>query len=139
MEYELLVELAPLPSQTSLPNTYSTLINPLIALFSTTLSSLGSLIKRSLHKNTFLALSVYGNLSSLQSRWDDLMCRRPGRKENELKDSLHSIRNYFPLHGSRAGHKQNLVEDLCRKAKQSLAAHPLLRNPSLLFAFDGVE
>ncbi|KAI0826310.1 Cullin repeat-like-containing domain protein [Irpex lacteus] len=92
LEYELLVELAPLPTQTILPNTYSTLINPLLALFSTTLSSLGSLIKRSLHKNTFLALSVYGNLSSAQSRWDDLMCRRPGRKENELKDSLHSIR-----------------------------------------------
>ena len=91
-EYELLVELAPLPNQAILPNTYSTLINPLITLFSTTLSSLGSLIKRSLHKNTFLALSVYGNLSSLQSRWDDLICKRPGRKENELKDALHSLR-----------------------------------------------
>ncbi|KAI0341310.1 hypothetical protein BDW22DRAFT_289045 [Trametopsis cervina] len=92
LEYDLLVELAPLPSQATLTNTYSTLVTPLITLFSSTLSSLGSLIKRSLHKYTFLALSVYGNLSNLQSRWDDLMCRRPGRKENELKDGLHSIR-----------------------------------------------
>jgi len=92
MEYDLLTDLAPLPGQSVLTNTYATLITPLITLFSSTLSSLGSLIKRSLHKYTFLALSAHGNLSLSQSRWDDLMCRRPGRRENELKDGLHSIR-----------------------------------------------
>lgn len=91
-EYDLLTELAPLPGQANLSATYSTLLTPLIQLFSSTLSSLGSLIKRSLHKYTFLALSAYAHLSESQARWDDVMCRRSGRKENELKDGLHSIR-----------------------------------------------
>jgi exocyst complex component 7 len=92
IEYDLLLELAPLPGQATITNTYSTFVNPLITVFSSTLSALASLIKRSLHKHTFLALSVYGNLTALQPRWDDLLCRRAGRKENELKDGLHSIR-----------------------------------------------
>ncbi|GJE99593.1 exocyst complex component EXO70 [Phanerochaete sordida] len=91
-EYDLLLELAPLPTQSVLSTTFATLITPLVNLFSTTLSSLSGLIKRSLHKYTFLALSAYASLSSLQARWDDVMCRRSGRKENELKDGLHSIR-----------------------------------------------
>lgn len=91
-EYDLLLELAPLPTQSLLAMTFTTLITPLVNLFTTTLSSLGALIKRSLHKYTFLALSAYASLSSLQARWDDIMCRRSGRKENELKDGLHSMR-----------------------------------------------
>ncbi|EKM56316.1 uncharacterized protein PHACADRAFT_193929 [Phanerochaete carnosa HHB-10118-sp] len=91
-EYELLLELAPLSTQSLLTTTFTALIAPLISLFTTTLSSLGALIKRSLHKYTFLALSAYASLSSLQAQWDDIMCKRSGRKENELKDGLHSIR-----------------------------------------------
>ncbi|OBZ78174.1 Exocyst complex protein EXO70 [Grifola frondosa] len=91
-EYGLLSELAPLPAQSYLSTTFATLITPLTSLFTSTLSSLGSLIKRSLHKNTFLALSTYASLTALQGRWDDVMCRNAGRKENELKDGVHSIR-----------------------------------------------
>ncbi|KIP11817.1 hypothetical protein PHLGIDRAFT_62971 [Phlebiopsis gigantea 11061_1 CR5-6] len=91
-EYELMLEMAPLPTQALLNSTFTTLISPLFALFQSTLSSLSGLIKRSLHKYTFLALSAYANLTILQGRWDDVMCSRPGRKENELKDGLHAIR-----------------------------------------------
>ena len=91
-EYGLLVELAPLPGQTLISTTFSTLLLPLISLFNSTLSSLSSLIKRSLHKYTFLALSAYSSLSTQQSRWDDLLTRRGERKENELKDGLHALR-----------------------------------------------
>lgn len=91
-EYSLLSDLATMPGQPALSSTYASLISPMISLFSSTLSSLNALIKRSLNKNTLLALSAFSSLSTAQSRWDDVMCRRAGRKENELKDSLHTIR-----------------------------------------------
>ena len=84
--------MAPLPRQDVLETTFTTLVTPLINLFTSTLASLNALIKRSLHKYTFLALSAHASLSRLQSRWDDIMCARTRRKENELKDGLHSIR-----------------------------------------------
>ena len=88
------MELAPLPNQ-ALGSTYNTLLTPLLTLFSNTLSSLISLIKRSLHKYTFLALSSFESLSSLQSRWDELLQRRGGnarREANELRDGLNALR-----------------------------------------------
>ena len=91
-EYNLLLELAPLNASNSLSSTYATLITPLTTLFTSTLGSLGSLIKRNLNRNTILALSAYSALTSLQPRWSDIMSRRADRKENELKEGLHSIR-----------------------------------------------
>ncbi len=91
-EYSLLTLLAPLPGQSHLPSTYITLLTPLTTLFNTTLSSLSTLIKRSLHKYTFHALASYSALSACQDRWDDLITRRAERKENELKEGLHALR-----------------------------------------------
>ncbi|KAI1785088.1 Cullin repeat-like-containing domain protein [Ganoderma leucocontextum] len=91
-EYDLLLELAPLSAANALSSTYSALISPLTGLFTSTLGSLGSSIKRNLNKNTFLALSTYSSLTLLQARWTDVMSRRADRKENELKEGLHSIR-----------------------------------------------
>lgn len=91
-EYGLLTELAPLSSQSVLASTYATLLTPLGNLFTTTMQSFSGLIKRSIHKYTFLALAAYASLSIMQARWDDLMCKRSGRRENELKDGLHTIR-----------------------------------------------
>lgn len=90
----MLIELAPLPNQ-ALGPTYNTLLTPLLTLFSNTISSLISLIKRSLHKYTFLALSSYESLSSLQPRWGELLQRRgmdARREKNELKDGLQALR-----------------------------------------------
>ena len=91
-EYSLLTELAPLNSPNALSSTCATLISPLTALFTSTLGSLGSLIKRNLNKNTFLALSMYPSLSELQTPWTEIMSKRADRKDNELKEGLHSIR-----------------------------------------------
>ncbi|KAH9984578.1 Cullin repeat-like-containing domain protein [Russula vinacea] len=91
-EYNLLTQLAPLPGQAHLPSTYMALLTPLTTLFNTTLSSLSTLIKRSLHKYTFHALACYSALSAFQVRWDDLITRRAERKENELKEGLHALR-----------------------------------------------
>lgn len=88
----MLLELAPLNTPSMLSGTFATLIAPLTMLFTSTLGSLGSLIKRNLNKNTFLALSAYSSLTALQPRWNDSMCRRADRKDNELKEGLHSIR-----------------------------------------------
>ncbi|KAI0784074.1 Cullin repeat-like-containing domain protein [Abortiporus biennis] len=90
IEYGLLKELSPLPGPVE--STFAKLIAPLATLFANTISSLGSLIKRSLHKYTFLALAAYANLSASQAAWDDIMVRRAGRKQNELKEGLHAIR-----------------------------------------------
>jgi exocyst complex component 7 len=91
-EYNLLTQLAPLPGQAHLPPTYLTLFTPLTTLFNTTLTSLSTLIKRSLHKYTFHALASYSALSALQDRWDEIITRRAERKENELKEGLHALR-----------------------------------------------
>jgi len=91
-EYNLLVELAPLPGQSHLTSTYITLLTPLTTLFNTTLSSLSTLIKRSLHKYTFHALAAYSALSACQDRWDGLITRLADRKENELKEGAHALR-----------------------------------------------
>jgi exocyst complex protein 7 len=91
-EYGLLTLLAPLPGQPHLSSTYITLLIPLTTLFNTTLSSLTTLIKRSLHKYTFHALASYSALSVYQDRWDDLITRRVERRDNELKEGLHALR-----------------------------------------------
>ncbi|KAH9948038.1 Cullin repeat-like-containing domain protein [Amylocystis lapponica] len=91
-EHALLAELAPLPTPPAITSTYAALVAPLAAVFTTTLSALTALIKRSLHKYTFLALSTYAQLTAAQARWDDVMCRRAGRKDSELRDGLQTIR-----------------------------------------------
>lgn len=39
-----------------------------------------------------MALSLYSHLSVEQERWDQTMVRRAGRRENELKDGLQSMK-----------------------------------------------
>ncbi|KAI6162546.1 Cullin repeat-like-containing domain protein [Pisolithus thermaeus] len=93
-EYSLLVDLAPLSSPSLLASTYDTLLTPLLQLFTDTNSSLTSLIKRSLHKYTFHALSAYSALASSQVQWETLLGRRgEGRKDtNELRDGTNAIK-----------------------------------------------
>ncbi|KAG1808137.1 Cullin repeat-like-containing domain protein [Suillus variegatus] len=90
-EYTLLTELAPLSGNALIASTYDTLLTPLLTLFTDTLSSLTSLIKRSLHKYTFHALSAFSALSMSQSRWESVLAKR-GREGNELRDGLNAIR-----------------------------------------------
>ncbi|KAI4524798.1 Cullin repeat-like-containing domain protein [Schizophyllum commune] len=94
-EYGYLVDLAPLTAPALIASAYNTLLNPVLVLFSTTVTSLIAFIKRSLHKHTFLALSSYESLAALQTRWDRLLSRRGAEKRkdsNELKDGLHALR-----------------------------------------------
>ncbi|KAH7910959.1 Cullin repeat-like-containing domain protein [Hygrophoropsis aurantiaca] len=93
-EYTLLSDLAPISSSSLFTSTYDALLNPLLTLFTDTLSSLTSLIKRSLHKYTFHALAAYSSLAATQTRWEILFSRRGDarRDSNELRDGLNSIR-----------------------------------------------
>ncbi|KAH9932337.1 Cullin repeat-like-containing domain protein [Fomitopsis serialis] len=91
-EYALLLTLAPLTAPASINSTYTTLLNPLCSLFSSTLSSLSSLIKRDLTKNTPMALSLYSCLNAVQEQWEETMVRRAGRRENELKDGMQAMK-----------------------------------------------
>ncbi|KAI0302840.1 exocyst complex component exo70 subunit [Multifurca ochricompacta] len=91
-EYNLLTQLAPLPGQAHFLSTYIALLTPLTTLFNTALSSLSTLIKRSLPKYNFHALASYSALSACQDRWDELVIRRSERKENEFKEGLHAVR-----------------------------------------------
>ena len=88
-----MVLLAPLPGDGFLTSTFTSLLSPVFAVFSSTITSLSTLIKRSLHKYSFLALSTYSSLSASQARWDALITRRTERKENEIKDSLNTLRS----------------------------------------------
>jgi exocyst complex protein 7 len=67
---------------------------PLTTLFTNTLTSFISLVKRSLHQYGFLALAAYDSLAALQPRWDSVhMLRSPASREaNEFKDGFLSLR-----------------------------------------------
>ncbi|KAG6864265.1 hypothetical protein C0991_010983 [Blastosporella zonata] len=94
-EYQLISQLTPIASPSLLGSSYSALVAPILKLFSTMLTSLVNLVKKSLHKYTFLALSAYESMLALQPQWDDLLSRRGSetRKDtNEIKDGLHALR-----------------------------------------------
>ncbi|KAJ7851811.1 Cullin repeat-like-containing domain protein [Mycena olivaceomarginata] len=93
-EYKYIKDLSPLSTPNVVASSYNTLINPILSLFSTTLTSLIAFIKRSLHKYAFCALASYEALLDLQPRWDILLARRGSEnaKANELKDGLSTLR-----------------------------------------------
>ncbi|KAF8325711.1 Cullin repeat-like-containing domain protein [Amanita rubescens] len=92
-EYNLLCDLAPLTSGQLVAQAYGALLSPILGLFGTTLGSLIGLIKRSLHKHTFLALSTYEALLKLLPRWESLLnLREGGGGSNEVKEGLNSLR-----------------------------------------------
>jgi exocyst complex protein 7 len=88
----MLGDMLPLPAPPVLAATYNSLMNPVLGLFSDTLAGLIALIKRSLHKYTFLALSSHQALAGLQTRWDALQTRRQ-QERNELRDGLNQLRS----------------------------------------------
>ncbi|KDQ18787.1 hypothetical protein BOTBODRAFT_153680 [Botryobasidium botryosum FD-172 SS1] len=92
VEYGHLLNLGLLLSPQLLATTYTSFITPLLTLFTSTVSNVQSLIKSSLSKHVFLALSAYSSLVALQPRWDDVMRQRAGRRDNELAEALHSMR-----------------------------------------------
>jgi exocyst complex component 7 len=92
-EYQLLLQLSPLSPPTLLATSFATLLAPLLTLFTSTLGALAVLIKKSLHKYTFLALAAYDTLLELQPQWDAVLARRgPDAQGNELKDGLGTLR-----------------------------------------------
>ncbi|THU88895.1 hypothetical protein K435DRAFT_729547 [Dendrothele bispora CBS 962.96] len=94
-EYDLLVELSAIPGQVG--SSYTLLLNPVLAMFSTTSTSLVAFVKRSLHKYGFVALSAYEALLGLQPLWEEVARLRGsdgGRKEsNEFRDALQTIKS----------------------------------------------
>ena len=74
---------------------FGTLLTPILKLFNSILVALVTLVKKSLHRYTFLALSAFEGLLSLQNHWDDLLSRRgpdTATDRNELKDAIQSLR-----------------------------------------------
>ncbi|KAG6831389.1 hypothetical protein H0H92_010991 [Tricholoma furcatifolium] len=95
-EYQLLTQLTPIANPSLLGSSYAILLAPILKLFSTTLTSLVSMIKKSLAKYTFLALSAYETLLPMQPEWDELLSRRSSetrRDTNEIKDGMHALRS----------------------------------------------
>lgn len=91
-EYILLKRLAPLQSPTDIASTFASLTQPLINVFTSVITSIQNLTKRSVRKHLHLAFSTYAELTALQGRWDDVIRQPANRKQNELADSLHSLR-----------------------------------------------
>jgi len=90
-EFDLLLTMSLVTSPNATQSTYATLLAPINSLFTTTLTLLINLIKSNLNKHVFLALSSYEELSNAQSAWNDVQ-KRAGRRENELKETLLSLR-----------------------------------------------
>jgi exocyst complex protein 7 len=94
-EYGNLSDLAPLTGQAQISQSFTQLLTPVLALFSSALSSLTALIKRSLHTHAFLALSTLNVLSSATGRWDaaiGLSQIGSNGKKDELRDASTAIR-----------------------------------------------
>lgn len=139
-EYQLLGRLAPLPGISNIQPTFSTLLTPSVTMTSTTLTLLITLIKGSLTKYTFLALATYEALGNVQSNWDDVI-RKTGRKENEVKDSVNSLRavclRSFPeflLDVRAAGTKTNVEVGTGLHEITTLATSYLTQIPAVLDA-----
>ncbi|KAG2003723.1 hypothetical protein CC2G_004306 [Coprinopsis cinerea AmutBmut pab1-1] len=94
-EYNLLLELSPLSSPSSIASAYTVLLAPILRLFNTILSSLIALTKKNLQKLSFLALSAYESLLSLQTHWEAILARASDqlRDKNEFKDGLPLLRS----------------------------------------------
>lgn len=86
----LLQSMSPIPSLNN--QSFEDFLQPLITLFQSDMATFTTLIKRSLPKYTFLALSAYSSLMALQNRWAELITKPTARRENELKEGLHSLR-----------------------------------------------
>jgi len=74
---------------------YGILMAPILKLFNSVLMHLLARVKKSLHKYSFLALSVYEGLLSLQPHWNNLLSRRgPDHAEDksELKEGPVALR-----------------------------------------------
>ena len=74
---------------------FGTLLTPILKLFNSILAALVTLVRKSLHRYTFLALSAFEGLLSLQNHWDELLSRRGPdtvTDKNELKDAIQSLR-----------------------------------------------
>ncbi|KAF9527700.1 exocyst complex component, exo70 subunit [Crepidotus variabilis] len=94
-EYKLLLELSPLSTVPAIALSFGTLMIPILKLFGTVLNQLTTLMKKSLQKYSFLALSAYEGMISLQRHWDDLLARRGpdfSAEKNESKDGVQSLR-----------------------------------------------
>ncbi|PPQ98996.1 hypothetical protein CVT24_003478 [Panaeolus cyanescens] len=94
-EYKLLIELSPLSSQAAIAAAFGTLMTPILKLFGTVLTQLTTLIKKTLQKYNFLALSAYDGLLTLQPLWDELLSRRAPETsgdKNEPREGLQSLR-----------------------------------------------
>lgn len=94
-EYKLLKELSPLSNPQAVGSATGALMAPILRLFNSVLTQLLTLVKKSLHKYNFLALSGYEGLLSLQPHWNDLLSRRgPDHAEdkNEIREGLHALR-----------------------------------------------
>ncbi|KXN84351.1 hypothetical protein AN958_12705 [Leucoagaricus sp. SymC.cos] len=92
-EYKLLKELSPLTSPLLIASAYGTLLAPILKLFNTVLGQMTTLIKKSLQKYNFLALSAYDALLQQQPAWEEALSRRDEIEDkNELRDGLGTLR-----------------------------------------------
>ncbi|KAG8925974.1 hypothetical protein FRC02_009287 [Tulasnella sp. 418] len=91
-EHATIQRLALLTSNSIIQKTFATFTSPLLNLMVSTLSSIQSLVKKSVLSNVFFAFGMYSALSDLQPRFDDVMRQRAGRKENDLSEALHALR-----------------------------------------------
>ncbi|KAF5356496.1 hypothetical protein D9757_012573 [Collybiopsis confluens] len=97
-EYDLFQNLSPLASSSQLAAHFGHLLNPLVVLLASTVSSLVAFAKRSLHKYGFIMLSAYESLLELQSMWDEVAVLRVSeetrsKEVNEYKDVLQMLRS----------------------------------------------
>ncbi|KAF8318713.1 hypothetical protein DL93DRAFT_2132943 [Clavulina sp. PMI_390] len=91
-EYTKLSRLAPIQYPSALSTTFGLIMQSMVSVFQSIFSAFTALAKRSVRRYLQLAFSTYTELSALQGRWDEVVRQRAGRKQNELADSLHSLR-----------------------------------------------
>lgn len=94
-EYKLLKELSPLTNPEIIASSYGALLAPILSLFNSVLGQMAALIKKSLQKYNFLALSAYDALLQQQPAWEEVLSRRGSEyldDKNEFRDGLQTLR-----------------------------------------------
>ncbi|KAE9407606.1 hypothetical protein BT96DRAFT_986598 [Gymnopus androsaceus JB14] len=110
-EYDLLVELSTLASASQLATHFGNLLNPLVSLLNTTVTSLVAFSKRSLQKYGFLVLSAYEALLELQPTWDEV---------SSLRDVPETLADIKLSSAGRAGDTSTALLDASMEAVQFL-------------------
>ncbi|EUC65386.1 exocyst complex protein Exo70, partial [Rhizoctonia solani AG-3 Rhs1AP] len=81
-----------LPNRDLIKETFEIITRPLVSVFSSSLSTLSSLVKKTSRTTSLWHWQFILHYPISQERYTDIMLRRTGRKDNDLSTGIHSLK-----------------------------------------------